>query len=310
MFRTHSGNYYVQSGAETFVCKLRGNLKKELVYNTSTSNARRVLSSHKRRATDPLTVGDTVRLDPELLTIEEIEPRKSELARTSPSGRGQHVLVANLDVVFVTCAAAVPRPDPFLLDKFLVMAEAADITPSLVVNKCDQEMDDDTRTALNVYERAGYTIHTVSAKMDVGMDELRAALQHKISAFAGTSGVGKSSLLNALSPGLTLKTGDISNAQRSGRHTTTTAELVPFGDDGLTWVADTPGLRQIDFYEIDRDQMQYCFPEFLPFLPECRFADCTHHMELGCAVRAAVESGTIDTRRYQSFLQMTDNAEK
>ncbi len=155
---------------------------------------------------------------------------------------------------------------------------------------------------------AEYVYH-VSAKANVGINSLRDALTGKISAFAGTSGVGKSSLLNVLSPGLTLKTGDISNAQRSGRHTTTTAELVPFAGDGETWVADTPGLRQVDFYEIDRDQMQYCFPEFAPFLPECRFADCMHHTELGCAVRAAVDSGTIDPRRYQSFLQMTDNAD-
>ena len=138
VFRVQSGNYFVQTDAAgVIVCKLRGNLKKELVYSTSDSRARRVLHAHKRRSTDPLAVGDRVRVDPALAMIEETLPRHSELSRDSPSQRGQHVLVANLDRVYIVSAAVNPAPDLGLLDRFLVMAEAAEIGASLIVNKMD-----------------------------------------------------------------------------------------------------------------------------------------------------------------------------
>lgn len=307
VFRTHSGNYYVHTDAGSVaVCKLRGNLKKELVYSTSGSNPRRVERAGKRRTTDPLTVGDRVRLDAELSMIEEILPRHSELSRHSPSGRGQHTLVANLDQAFLVIAAAHPPPDFGLLDRFLVMAEAADIPPRIIVNKTDRLTDEDrpdVEAGVAVYEKIRCPVYWMSAKRGEGIDAVRAAMQGRISAVAGPSGVGKSSLLNAIQPGLQLKTGDISNATLSGRHTTTTAELLPL--DGGGWVADTPGLRQVDFWEVDQDDIPFCFPEFAPYLAECRFADCRHHPAAGCAVWAAVEAGGIDRRRYQSYLDMT-----
>lgn len=307
VFRTHSGNYYVQTDSNgVVVCKLRGNLKKELIYSTSGSNPRRVDHAKKRRSTDPLTVGDRVRLDSELSVIVETLPRHSELSRHSPSGRGQHTLVANLDQAFLFVAAAHPRPDFWLLDRFLVLAEAADIPPRLIVNKIDRLTDKDrpeVEAEVAVYQKIGYPIYWVSAKTGQGIAEVRSAMDGRISAVAGPSGVGKSSLLNALQPGLQLKTGDISNAMLSGRHTTTTAELIPLTGGG--WVADTPGLRQVDFWEVEKDQIQYCYPEFGAYLGECRFAGCRHHTELGCAVRAAVEAGEIDRRRYENYLQMT-----
>ena len=308
VFRTHSGNYYIQTDAgHLVVCKLRGNLKKELVYTTSDSHARRVDQAKKRRSTDPLTVGDKVRLDADLAMIEEILPRHSELSRHSPSGRGQHTLVANLDQAFLVVAAQ-PRPDFWLLDRFLVMAEAADIQPCIIVNKTDRldaESRPDIEAGVAVYEKIGYPVYWISAKRGEGLDALRQAMRGRISAVAGPSGVGKSSLLNALQPGLQLKTGDISNASFSGRHTTTTAELLPLDGAGGGWVADTPGLRQVDFWEVDREDIPHCFPEFAPYLGQCRFADCRHHGGLGCAVCAAVEVGAIDHRRYESYVQMT-----
>ena len=308
VFRTHSGNYYVQplGGGPEIVCKLRGNLKKELVYSTSGSRPRRVDEAKKRRATDPLTVGDRVRFEPSESIIEEILPRHSQLSRHSPSGRGQHTLVANLDQVFVVFAAAFPPPDFRLLDRFLVMTEAAEILPRLVINKVDRvaaEDRPDLEAGVGVYETIGYSVFWTCAKTGQGIEELRAAMQGRISAVAGPSGVGKSSLLNALQPGLQLKTGEISNADFSGRHTTTTAELLPLTGGG--WVADTPGLRQVDFWEVDKADISLCFPEFSPYLGECRFADCRHHTELSCAVRAAVEAGAINRRRYDSYLDMT-----
>ena len=305
VFRVQSGNYFVQTDAGVIVCKLRGNLKKELVYTTSTSRPRRVARAHKRRSTDPLAVGDQVHVDAALGIIEDILPRHSELSRDSPSGRGQHVLVANLDRVYVVSAATHPEPDWGLLDRFLVVAEAAEIEAALIVNKMDRLEGDEaaTRAAFAVYEQIGYPVYYTAAKPGWGIAELRAVLQSHISAFAGQSGVGKSSLLNALQPGLTLKTGDISEVNRQGKHTTTSAELLPLDNGG--WVADTPGLRQIEFWQVDKDDIPYCFPEFEPYLGECRFADCRHHTELGCAVRAAVEVGQIPRHRYASFVQMT-----
>ena len=307
VFRTHSGNYYVQTDTDGIaVCKLRGNLKKELVYSTSGSSPRRVDSARKRRSTDPLTVGDRVRVDPALALIVETLPRHSELSRHSPSGRGQHTLVANLDQAFLFITAASPPPNFWLLDRFLVLAEAADIPPRLVVNKIDMLAEDDrpgVEAEIAVYEKAGYPVYRVSAKTGEGIEAVRDALRGRISAVAGPSGAGKSSLLNALQPGLQLKTGDIDNAMLSGRHTTTTAELLPL--DGGGWVADTPGLRQVDFWEVEAGEIQYCFPEFQVYLGECRFAGCRHHAELSCAVRTAVDAGDINRRRYESYLQMT-----
>jgi len=263
-------------------------------------------NARKKRTTDSLTVGDRVRFEPSEAIIEEILPRRSELSRLSPSGRGQHTLVANLDQAFVVFAAAFPAPDFRLLDRFLTLVEAAEIPPRLVLNKVDR-LSDAARPEIEreaaAYEQIGYPVFWTCAKTGEGIEALRSAMHGLISAVAGPSGVGKSSLLNAVQPGLLLKTGEISNADFSGRHTTTTAELLPLLGGG--WVADTPGLRQVDFWQVEKEDIPLCFPEFAPFLGDCRFADCRHHTELGCAVRAAVDAGGISRRRYDSYLEMT-----
>lgn len=307
VFKGTSGNYFVRvrGGADIYIVKLRGNLKKELEYTTSASRPRRVTRARKRRATDPVSVGDTVIIDPVSKVIEKVLARRSEFARTVPGGREQHVLVANLDTVFVTFAAANPLPNLWLLDRFLVASEAVELTPHIIVNKIDVAVDPErTRDEFAVYERVGYTVHYASAKAGEGVPELRAHLRGKISAFAGPSGVGKSSLLNAIEPGLRLKTGDVGEITHKGRHTTTTAELIPLRDEIDTWVADTPGLRQVDFWEVDKEDIELCFPEFEPLLGECQFNNCTHQSEPGCAIRAASRDGTVDRRRYESYVQM------
>ena len=308
VFRVSSGNYFVRApDTDEIVCRLRGNLKKELVYSTSDSRAKRVDQARKRRTTDPITVGDRVRVDAALGMIEEILPRHSELSRYASGQRGQHVLVANLDRLYVVVAADNPPPDMWLMDRFLVMAEAAEIPSTIIVNKMDRIEGDEThvRALAALYENIGYPVLCVSAKRGRGLEELRAALIGRVSAFAGPSGVGKSSLLNALQPGLKLKIGVKEEITRQGRHTTTTAELVPWPGRDDTWVADTPGLRQVDFWEVDGEDIPFCFPEFAPFIPECRFHNCRHHTELGCAVRAALDAGQIDPHRYQSYVLMT-----
>ncbi len=307
VFRGTSGNYYVRErgGGPTFVVKLRGNLKKELEYSTSASHARRVTRARKRRATDPVSVGDTVIIETDTLQIERVLPRRSEFARTTPGGREQHVLVANLDCVFVTFAAANPYPNYWLLDRFLVAAESAELKAQVVINKVDLSEDlEATKRELAVYEKIGYPIHLTAAKAGIGIEELVGELRGKISTFAGPSGVGKSSLLNAIEPGLKLKTGEVSEITHQGKHTTTTAELIPLKDEVDTWVADTPGLRQVDFWEVDKADLEFCFPEFEPFYGQCQFSNCTHQAEPGCAIHEATLSGEISPRRYESFMSM------
>ena len=193
----------------------------------------------------------------------------------------------------------------WLLDRFLVAAEATELAAEIIVNKIDLCEDIDAmRAEFEIYERIGYRVHFTAARVGVGMPELLQALRGKISAFAGPSGVGKSSLLNTIQPGLKLKTGDVGLTTHKGRHTTTTAELIPLEDEIDTWVADTPGLRQVEFWEIDLEDLEYCFPELAPYRAECQFGNCTHQTEPGCAVRAAVRVGNISSRRYESYAQM------
>jgi ribosome biogenesis GTPase len=308
VIRVNSGNYFVSTESGSVVVgKLRGNLKKELVYSTSGSRPHRVDTAKKRRDTDPIAVGDRVKINPDLGVIEDILPRRSQLSRKSPSQRGQHTLVANLDHLFVVFAAREPRPDRWLLDRFLVMAESADIEASIVVNKIDllEEDLDAMRAFFAPYEQIGYPVNFVSARQTMGLDPLREMLRGRISAFAGPSGVGKSRLLNALCPGLNLRVGEIGYVTYKGRHTTTTAELIPLEEGKGGWVADTPGLRQLEFWQVDKEDIPHCFPEFRPLLGDCRFNNCRHGDELGCVIRAAVECGSIDPQRYTSFREMT-----
>lgn len=307
VFRVNSGNYHVQTDHNgVVISKLRGNLKKELVYSTSLSRAQRVDQAKKRRDTDPIAVGDRVIVDPDLCVIEDILPRRSELARKSPSLRGQHTLVANLDHLFVVFAAIEPKPDLWLMDRFIVMAESIDINVSIIINKIDLLEDDlsEIRETMAPYEKIGYAVHYVSARENIGLETVKNELRGSISAFAGPSGVGKSRLLNALCPGLNLRVGDIGYVTYKGRHTTTTAELIPL-EEGNSWVADTPGLRQLEFWQVDKDDIPFCFREFERFHGQCRFANCSHHDEIGCVVREAAETGEIDMRRYRSFLELT-----
>lgn len=285
------GVYEIETPEGTVEASLRGRLKRE------------------ERTGDKVVVGDVVDLGRgsgsggEAWTIERVHDRRSVLARRAPGKAPRaKVIVANVDQVLIVFAAARPDPHLRMLDRFLVIAEAAELRPLIVVNKTDLEGEAAARALFAPYEQAGYRVIYTAAKQNVGVDALRDAICGQVSALAGPSGVGKSSLLNVVQPGLGLRVSAVSEAVNKGRHTTVSAQLIPLECGG--YVADTPGLREVGLWEIDRDQLHFYFPEFAPLIDHCRFSSCTHIHEPGCAVQAAAQSGELNAGRYDSYRRM------
>jgi len=235
-------------------------------------------------------------------TVERVHTRRSVLARRKASGgrsvRRAQPIAANVDQVVVVTSTRDPDPNPRMLDRFLVIAEANGLPAAVVVNKVDLDRD-----VVDVLSRrfgaAGYQVLGTSARVPEGLPALRDLLRGRETVFTGASGVGKSSLLNALEPGLKLRIGAISEKWRTGKHTTRAAELVPLAVGG--YVVDTPGMREVGAWGIAPDELGACFPEFRPLLDQCRFDNCRHKSEPGCAVRAAVEAGRLDSDRLLSY---------
>jgi len=261
-----------------------------------------------------LAVGDDVELEQsergEGLAIGAIVPRRSKLARRTPGGgHGERIVVANVDQVVVVFALVKPTPHPRMLDRFLVIAEANELAARIVVNKVDLASETEAEALSADYVRAGYPVHLTSTKERTrGLDALHDALQGRTSVLTGPSGVGKSSLMNSLYPGLQLRVGDISESVNKGRHTTVGAWLHPLPDGGF--VADTPGLREIGMWGLDPAHLGACFPEFRELAPQCRFADCTHTVEPECAVREAVASGAVSAARHESYVKLRDELQE
>jgi ribosome biogenesis GTPase len=232
--------------------------------------------------------------------IERVEPRRGVVSRTS-RGR-QHVLVANIDQLVIVTSAAEPRLKPNLVDRLLVTAEKGGIRPIVCINKIDLIEPADLMPLVGVYAQLGYHVLLVSAAVGIGIDRLRDELTGAQSVVTGQSGVGKTSLLNAVEPGLDLRVQSVSGETQKGRHTTTTAELIPLSFGG--YVVDTPGIRQFQLWDVIPEEVAGFFRDLRPYVSRCRFPDCTHTHEDHCAVKDAVADGWIDARRYESYVQI------
>lgn len=272
------------------------------VYRVATpaGEIRAVLSGKAKREAHKVVVGDVVRLEPEpggaLHAIVGIEPRRTVLERRVPEGRGTRPIAANVDQVFVVTATTHPEPIPQLIDRLLVVAEANDIAAAVVVNKVDLAAGSEI---IERCRRAGYPVFPVSVVTGAGLAELVAALTGRTSIVTGPSGVGKSSILNAVQPGLQLRTGAVSGRVRRGRHTTVAAVMLPLERGG--YLVDTPGFSEVGVWDIDPASLDQCFADFKPFLGECRYGDCRHQSEPGCRIREAVEQGAIAQGRWESY---------
>ena len=309
------GMWHVRTeGGETVEASLRGRLKKADIGRRADGSIRRDTASAGEQAAK-LAVGDEVTLERDgrdlAWRIREILPRRSRLARRAPGGgRGERIVAANVDQVVVVFAAAKPDPHPRMLDRFLVIAEGNGLPARVVVNKVELVGAEETRARFADYERAGYPLHLTSVKARVGLPELHDALAGQTSVLTGPSGVGKSSLMNVLYPGLDLRVGEISQSVGKGRHTTVGAYAHPLPDRAGGFVVDTPGLREVGLWSLPAEDLDRCFPEFRPLVPGCRFVDCRHGAEPDCAVRAAVEEGRVSAARYESYRKLRAELEE
>ncbi len=287
--RAQSGFFVVQTGDCQVVCQLRGRLKQG------------------RRETDLAAVGDRVTftvLPDGSGMIEAIEPRRRLIVRLDPRPQGiyRQILLANPDQAVFVFACAHPAPHLRMLDRFLVIAEKQGVPAVIVANKIDLVGHSQAEALFGHYVPIGYPVLYASARGGEGVDELRRLLTGKTSALAGPSGVGKSSLLNAVQPGLGLAVRDVSQAVNKGRHATVVRQLFPLAGGG--WVADTPGWRSLALWDTEPEEIDAYFPEIAPLVAGCQFSDCTHLHEPGCAVQAAVQEGRVRRERYESYLRL------
>lgn len=312
VIRKNHGRYHVQTRGREIPCALSSRLRKTFSYTTSDRGGKpAVVQGVKEiRGADPVAVGDEVRLvdaGDGTGMIVEVLPRRTRLSRTAP-GRGafEQVLVANANQVVPVFAAAQPAPKWGLLDRYLVAAEAAGLAAIVCITKTDlARPGDGLDRATAGYRGIGYPVLTVSAVTGEGLEPVREALRGRVSVLAGKSGVGKTSLLNALQPGLGLRVAAVGRNSK-GRHTTTNPEMFPLDDGGF--VVDTPGVREFGLLGIPEEDLAMHFPEMRALVGTCRFRlDCRHDEEPGCAVRRAVMDGAISPGRYRSYRRLAED---
>jgi len=323
--------YYVECDGRVIECTMRGKLKRE--FQTVAGGKRKNIYS------DPVAVGDKVTVtvaENDKGAIESVMPRTSKLSRKAPGSYVkmkskqtrvpkrlksygaaaeanplEQIVVANADQLLVTLSTKSPDFNAHMLDRFLVVAEAGDLDAVICINKMDLLNDkerDDLYEEGRIYEDIGYKVIYTSATENSGLGELTGILKDKLTALAGPSGAGKSTLLNAIQPALHLRTGEVSDSTHKGKHTTSNVELHPLDCGG--YVVDTPGIRELGLWDIWKDEIHLFFPEINPYVIECRFSNCSHTDELGCAIREAVAQGKIAKARYESYLKLRADIRK
>lgn len=280
LIRGYSGFYYVWDGLRLWECKLRG---KHRIKGQTFLPGDKVI----------ITVTDTPK---NKAVIEKVLPRKNELVRPT---------VSNVDQAVIVMALKDPDPDLWLLDRLLIVTQSNQVKPIICFNKADLVSDEVAQAIIMRYRSSGIPTLLVSTKNKCGIEELREYLIGKISVFAGPSGVGKSSIMNMLLPGLERKTGEISEKLARGKHTTRHVELIPLLDGGF--VADTPGFSQISLPEMKREELADYYQDFMPYRLKCKFNSCLHREEPMCGVKDAVSAGLIDTERYERYIILLDD---
>lgn len=307
----NTGSWYtvLTDGGPTVNCKIKGNFRLKGI-----------------RSTNPVAVGDRVTITQPTATegqeggafITAIDDRRNYIIRKSQNlSKQSHILAANVDQALLVITVNYPQTSTTFIDRFLASAEAYRVPVVLIFNKTDL-LDDDERhyqqLVVRLYENIGYQCHQISAETGEGIEELRPMLKGKVTLLSGNSGVGKSTLINQLVPGLNLRTGDISDAHNTGMHTTTFSEMIPIGPASTDnapcgWLIDTPGIKGFGTFDMEPEELTSYFKEIFEYSKQCRFSNCTHTHEPGCAVLKAVEEHYIAQSRYQSYLSMMDDKE-
>ena len=328
------GIYDVHTDDGVLRCTLRGKLKKAFAHAQSAKSAGKVRQRHdkvllttsrlermERRDSNEsplpvrLSVGDYVklrRLDATTGMIEEILPRQSALSRKDAGSTTkkviQQTMLANLDQVVLVFATTQPEPHFGMLDRYLTICESAEIHPIICLNKVDLPHDERIEQEAALYSRLGYTVIWTSPRTGVGIEHLRSLLKDHTSLFSGPSGVGKSSLVNAIESGMAIRTGLVSDVTGKGKHTTTGSQLYPLSGGG--WLADSAGIRALAALNVPPEELAHCFVEFRPYLGECFYSNCLHIDEESCAIRQAVDDGVINQRRYTSYVRIATGEER
>ena len=313
VFRKTRGHYTVHANGRELDCELSSLIHKQLIYPTAdpTSLRHKVQAVREIEHVDPIAIGDRIRyldVGQSRGIITEVLPRLSKLSRPA-TVPGQHafeqVIASNVDLILPVFAVADPTPKWGLLDRYLVSAESSDLQAVIVITKIDltwknKEFDSE----LEAYRRAGYRIQPVSATTGEGIAELKQILQGRMSVLVGKSGVGKTSLLNAIQPGLGLRVKAVGQGEQGkGCHTTTHLEMFELEFGG--WLVDTPGMREFGLWEIAGAELAYLFPEMANYVGQCKFGlSCQHDREPGCAIRGAVLSGDVSPHRYKSYMNL------